>query len=357
MATAMMAMPAVATTTNTTETKEQYPSLIRSEDILLEGNMRLVNQINVDSEVLCLRYNHNGKLLAIGLTTGTIMIYSVESKAFVYVLRHGSPSSVPVTSMKWKPEGPDEEYGYQLMATYVSGEVKTWHVTTGSCLKSHKEDDVQLLVGAYNSSGSHCIAGGHNGCIYLYDEITGRKISTLGPSVNKEVMDGHVMRVFALQYHPLDENVFVSGGWDNTIQWWDTRTSDRYSIKKISGPRICGEGLDIEKNTQKLVAVSWRRHQNCQVFDFGSGKRIKEMDAYGKSSMLYCAQWKDRSSLIVGGSNGHIVSLADYNTGLTIGSALNLPGGVCALDNTRIGSHPSIAAASGKHILVVSDDV
>ena len=57
----------------------------------------------------------------------------------------------------------------------------------------------------------------------------------MGPSVNNEVMDGHVMRVFALQYHPQDDQVFVSGGWDNTIQWWDTRTSERYSIKKISG--------------------------------------------------------------------------------------------------------------------------
>ena len=75
-----------------------------------------------------------------------------------------------------------------LTAAYVSGELKTWHVTTGSCLKCHVEDDAQLLVAAYNSSGSRCIAGGDNGRIYLYDETTGAKISTMGPSVNKEVI-------------------------------------------------------------------------------------------------------------------------------------------------------------------------
>ena len=31
-------------------------------------------------------------------------------------------------------------------------------------------------------------------------------------------MDGHVMRVFSLQFNPSDDNVFVSGGWDDTIQ-------------------------------------------------------------------------------------------------------------------------------------------
>jgi len=31
-------------------------------------------------------------------------------------------------------------------------------------------------------------------------------------------MDGHVMRIFSVQYNPHDDHVFVSGGWDDTIQ-------------------------------------------------------------------------------------------------------------------------------------------
>ena len=29
---------------------------------------------------------------------------------------------------------------------------------------------------------------------------------------------GHVTRIFALKYHPDDNNVFVSGGWDNALK-------------------------------------------------------------------------------------------------------------------------------------------
>lgn len=36
-------------------------------------------------------------------------------------------------------------------------------------------------------------------------------------------MDGHRFRIFSIKYHPKYLNLFLSGGWDNTIQFWDTR--------------------------------------------------------------------------------------------------------------------------------------
>jgi len=43
-------------------------------------------------------------------------------------------------------------------------------------------------------------------------------------SGNFDRVDGHHNRVFAGIGHPTDPNVFVTGGWDNTVQFWDTRT-------------------------------------------------------------------------------------------------------------------------------------
>ena len=37
-------------------------------------------------------------------------------------------------------------------------------------------------------------------------------------STNTDIMDGHMMRVFSVQFNPWDDHVFVSGGWDDTIQ-------------------------------------------------------------------------------------------------------------------------------------------
>lgn len=36
-------------------------------------------------------------------------------------------------------------------------------------------------------------------------------------------MPGHSNRVFSVKFDKDDENLLVSGGWDNTIQIWDLR--------------------------------------------------------------------------------------------------------------------------------------
>lgn len=37
-------------------------------------------------------------------------------------------------------------------------------------------------------------------------------------SDGRDIMDGHKCRVFALMYHPTIPHVFISGGWDDTVQ-------------------------------------------------------------------------------------------------------------------------------------------
>jgi len=31
-------------------------------------------------------------------------------------------------------------------------------------------------------------------------------------------MNGHKARVYVVQFHPRDQNIFLSGGWDDTVQ-------------------------------------------------------------------------------------------------------------------------------------------
>jgi WD40 repeat protein len=76
-------------------------------------------------------------------------------------------------------------------------------------------------------------------------------------------MDGHMNRVFALQYHPTDPNLLISGGWDDTVQFWDIRVSQ--SIRKISGPHICGNALDIEPGSFNIATGSWRYQSPLEV--------------------------------------------------------------------------------------------
>nr|XP_032800934.1 protein will die slowly-like [Petromyzon marinus] len=76
-------------------------------------------------------------------------------------------------------------------------------------------------------------------------------------------MDGHRSRVFAVQWHPESENVFLSGGWDNTVQFWDSRMP--HSVRSLYGPHICGEALHFDSSGSTILSGSWRKRQALQV--------------------------------------------------------------------------------------------
>lgn len=322
----------------------------------MEGNIKFLNLLGFDAETMCCKFNENGKMLAIGLAKGSIKVYSMESKSITYIIPSPKTNNnLPVTSLRWKPAGKDvQQYGNVLMATYASGEIRRWHVTTGQCLHLDKED-AQMLACSFSSKGDYSVVSGSNGKLYLYDEEIGKQISVMEPSTNTDIMDGHMMRVFSVQFNPWDDHVFVSGGWDDTIQWWDTRVSEKHSIKKISGPHICGESLDIEPNSMLMVAASWRKQHNLQVFDFGTGKEVKAIPGDFHKSMLYCAQWKNRDSIICGGSHGNMLRMVDYSSSQTTGRLLEIPGAVYSVDHNRSSHNPVVAVCTDTNCILVQD--
>lgn len=76
-------------------------------------------------------------------------------------------------------------------------------------------------------------------------------------------MDGHRNRIHALRSHPTLDSIFVTGGWDDTVHYWDHRTA--HSQKHFSGPHICGDALDIVEQYQIILTGSWRRDSTLQV--------------------------------------------------------------------------------------------
>jgi WD40 repeat protein len=76
-------------------------------------------------------------------------------------------------------------------------------------------------------------------------------------------MDGHKNRIHAIRSHPDMETVFLTGGWDETIHYWDERAP--HSQKHFAGPHLCGDALDIIAEHQVIVTGSWRRNSTLQV--------------------------------------------------------------------------------------------
>lgn len=78
--------------------------------------------------------------------------------------------------------------------------------------------------------------------------------------LSPEKADGHTSRIFDAVFHPQSNNEFISGGWDDTIQFWDIRQPQ--SIRYITGAHICGEGIDIHKSGRDVIYIRFKRNLN-----------------------------------------------------------------------------------------------
>lgn len=324
----------------------------------LEGNLKLIDTIDCTNDVMCCKFNADGSLLAVGQSDGVIKIFDAGNSHCLYSLQDDDTLKhhLPVTQLRFRIFSPSEkeEYGHILVASYASGHVKFWHYTSGKCLHTINEVRTTLNV-ALNPEGTKFVTTGDTPQICIYDEETKKRITTLEPSDNRNKMDGHHFRVFAAIYHPEISHVFLTGGWDNTVHYWDDRQP--HSLRYLHGPHICGDALDIDPYNNHILTGSWRKTDVLQIWDFSSGEKIKDVppDPMGQTQ-LYCCQWLGRDSILCGGSDHNLAKVVDRGTLSTIGQVTDLSQGVYCCDHDNSSSRPVIAIGSHRQIYLMKPE-
>ncbi|XP_052218339.1 uncharacterized protein LOC127835959 isoform X1 [Dreissena polymorpha] len=328
----------------------------------LEGHMKLLATIDCPADVMCNRFNDDGTLLAVGLINGTIKIYETEPLTCncLHSLQDEDTmkARLPVTQIRFKHFEPTDkpEHKRIVIACYASGLIKFWHYTSGKCLHTINDPDhSQILTLAVNPENTLFCTTGDDPRVHLYDLETQKKVSTLEPSDGRDIMDGHKCRVFALMYHPTIPHVFVSGGWDDTVHYWDDRL--KHSQKHISGPHICGDAIDIDPRHNHILTGSWCAGITLQIWDFNTALKIKDVPPEPlNNTMVYCCQWLGSESIISGGHNHNMARIIDRGTLNTTGQLLDLAHSVYCLDNDHKGSHPRVAIGSQNYIYIVKEE-
>ncbi|XP_063791406.1 uncharacterized WD repeat-containing protein alr3466-like [Pseudophryne corroboree] len=318
-----------------------------------EGDVQLEREIDCGKEVMCCRFNPSGTLLAAGLVSGTIKVYTVSDGSCLHTLRDDQSiaACLPVTALRFHPTTP-VSMGDLLLATYAGGQVKFWHLSTQSCVR-HLREDRQILAATFNPSGSHFITAGSSQEILVYDTKSMTCVNVCQPSPSLSVMDGHRSRVFGLTFHPGSEESFISGGWDDTVQFWDIR--QKHSLRKISGPHVCGDALDIDPDMEQILTGSWRKQESLQVWDSQTGQKIRTVpDDFRGPSRVYSCRWLGAGHMVAAGSDINMCRIVDRNSLLTRGSLVDLPCGVYSLDiSSKPSAAPLIAVTSGHRLFLV----
>eukprot|EP00483_Globobulimina_turgida_P006762 UN06773 len=125
---------------------------------------------------------------------------------------------------------------------------------------------------------------------------------------------GHSNRIFALKWKPDDSNILISGGWDNCVLMWDLRSQNCF--RSIFGPHIAGQTIDIQNDI--IVTGSWRIHDTIQLFEFSTGKQIKENSTgkiqWNPSPMIYSLSYSPSLDGVIAAGGTGINTMKIINT-------------------------------------------
>jgi COMPASS component SWD3 len=330
-----------------------------------ESPFKLVPKMTISensSEVFAVRFSPDGKFLAAGCGDGAIRIFNVSNGSVAYNVEGGSSLALPTTCIRFRPITAANQTKNVFLTANAAGTVQHWHMTSGKCLHTFSDEENQVFALDYNEEGTQFVTAGKDTKIRIYDEATKTNILTLlGSSIGNysTTTPGHSNRVFSVKYTH-DENLLLSGGWDNTVHIWDVR--EGRSVRQLHGPHICGDSLDVKGN--EILTGSWRHKDQLELWDFGSGERITAIpwnagQSHDRSCSLYAAQFsKDTRGrfIVAGGSGANEAKVFDHGANNSlVGTVTGLDRGVFAVDFSP--DREKVAIAGGDACIRILDVV
>ena len=192
-----------------------------------------------DVQTFWVKFDYFDKYIAAGHNDDTIRIYNLMTEKEAFVINRDMDNPMPMTNIKWRPPSAPSITKNVLISVNANGSLQHWHTTSGKLLNTIYDEFNQLLGADYKPDGCMFASWGSDTVVRIYDEATRKLVSELTRGVGGK--SGHSNRVFWVKFDRENENVLLSGGWDNTIQIWDLR--EGAAVRSIYGPIIWGDSI------------------------------------------------------------------------------------------------------------------
>lgn len=187
---------------------------------------------------------------------------------------------MPVTAVAWRPVTPSMKTANVLVTAQADGTLKHWHATSGKCLHKTCEDpENHLYTMDFTQDGTLLAVAGRDRHVRVYDETTKSLAFTMK---EKGKLIGHGNRIFCVKFNKGDQNVLVSGGWDNNVFVYDMRF--RGPVHALYGPHICGDSIDFKTDGYTMICGSYRGEDALEVYDLRMMKRSRLIPWEGTGS-------------------------------------------------------------------------
>ena len=311
------------------------------------------HDVRMNAGVFALRFSDELDQLAVGYGDGSIRLFSVTNGKLMS--EHPASSlpkiehlrrlsmDLPIMSLKWHPLATN-----RLYAACVDGTIRQVDKDSKQLSVIGYEADNELTSLDFTVDGKKFATVGKDANVRIYDSERNILIHKYNNQRNETVLaqlrardsnsddlscsSGHYARAFACKFHTDHKNILLSAGWDNVVKFWDLRQKEAMP-ESISGPHICGEGIDTRGN--EILTASWSRQNSLQIWDFRTTGLLTTLNvpnaANEKGEFMYAAQFCDNRTVVAAGSGTcscHVINI-DSNEEI---ARLSLSKSICALD-------------------------
>lgn len=316
---------------------------------LLERRAKYKFELEKDG-VFSVQFSPDGVHVLIGYGDGAIQVIDSKTASLVKELRIGRQVAVAVTMLRFHPKNSNE-----VWASSAEGKVYAGNMLDGTCRAILTEPNNEINCLAFSLNGDILSTAGRDHAIRLYDTTTMQVTKVYEGQVITQAPEdftGHSNKIFVVKYHPDDNNVFVSGGWDNFVGIWDRRTAKGLQ-RHISGPHIAGDGLDIKNNL--ILTASWVLSDALQLWDFRQGSLIQKLPFRHEDNgaFLYSCRFCSRTQVIAGGSGTNSIQAVRLKKPKVMAET-NFKQHVFTLDIDRSGQQVAVGGAGKKVLLLKS---
>mmetsp|Transcript_76906 Transcript_76906/g.94369 ORF Transcript_76906/g.94369 Transcript_76906/m.94369 type:complete len:380 (-) Transcript_76906:32-1171(-) len=260
--------------------------------------------IDCENGIFCVSYSPNEKYLAVGCQDGGIRVLTTKDGKLGYRLK--TKGNLPVCSMKWR-QSKDNGLTNTLVSVNSYGYINHWQIETQKSIHSIQEKNNHIFCLEYSPNGSRFATAGKDRKVRIYDDETKKVIYTMEKGYMEEC-PGHSNRIFGLKWKPQNNNIIVSGGWDDNVLFWDLRNGKVF--RNIYGPHIAGPTIDIRNGL--LLTGSWRNKDTIQLWEFNTGKLFKTIK-WKPSPMVYSCSFHPKLNNIVCAAGTGVNSLTLIN--------------------------------------------
>ncbi|XP_039270758.2 uncharacterized protein LOC120345388 [Styela clava] len=300
--------------------------------------------------IYSLQYSHDGKSLAVGFGNGGVLSIDNETGHLRELSLGHQRDGLAIMALYHHPNKAN-----MLLSAGASGNIHLWDLASAGSYEPVETVVEDNEINALDFSLDGFVFGtvGRDRKIRIYDgktlhllkELEGPEYSTTDDT---SVYSGHTKRIFALKFHPEDNNLFITAGWDNCLKVWDKRMAKNCK-KYITGPHICGPALDIWND--QVLTGSWRAKDALQLWDLRwETSLIKDIpyphDEHHEGEFLYCCQFASGDTIIAGGSGTNNACAMSIKSCEVLGT-IQSPKPIMALDIHQSGGQFAVAGIDG----------